>query len=434
MSWVILWLLVGGGSGLLMSQIEKRCGPPQDQQSRKREDRINLVMGTAFGPLTTALLPVAYFQSVCNRKALYGPDGNDSLQKCLNLKQSIRGRMAEIEGEMKKKQALLGGVHHLLEENFSTDAAQRAGIRPASSEMPSPEKVSRTCQEWLCLKQQKEALAEGLALTENRIAELRFGYQGILEASEIAEATLSLPEPVSEPTPEPPTEPEEASLDETEPPPREMPRPPGDIVRIVAWRQAEQLIGLRVRIRRSSRYANQNKGVGTIQCLRSFGWVKVIFDNNYSNNYRVGMKEDGLLNGNCDLELAEPTEDDQPFFDRMCQKLLGQPDRATLQRLIDGAKTHFLVLSFASRQVNTVFYLLDQLKQAKTKKFLKERGVIAGWFAREFGDTKLSLALADSPTPQDAVGLITYRLEQAARLLSEPEPPSPPPRRRRRRR
>jgi hypothetical protein len=287
--------------------------------------------------------------------------------------------------------------------------------------MPSPEKVSDTCQEWLRLKQQKEALEEGLALTEERIDELRFGFQGILEAHEMPESALALPEPAPEP--------EETPAAETAPPSPEPP-PPGDIVQIVAWRQVEQLVGWRVRIRRASRYAKQNRGIGTIQSAASWGWVQVKFDDGYSNQYRVGLTSTKL----CDLELAEPTEDGRPCFDRMVQDLLGQPDRAALQRLVEGAKTHFLSLSFAKNQVGTVFYLLDQLKQVKAKKFLKERGAIAGWFAREFGDIKLSMALADCGTPKEAVEVITFRLEQATRILCEPEPPRPQPRRRRWRR
>ena len=68
-----------------------------------------------------------------------------------------------------------------------------------------------------------------------------------------------------------------------------------------------QEVGTRVRIRRDSKFARQNDGIGTVKTRdTNRGWVRVKFDNGYSNEYRVGLKD--VEGGACDLELADKKE------------------------------------------------------------------------------------------------------------------------------
>ncbi len=62
--------------------------------------------------------------------------------------------------------------------------------------------------------------------------------------------------------------------------------------------------GTRVRIRRASEFARQNKGVGIVQGICKPGWVEVEFDNGHSGAYRFGLPT--IDNGACDLEFADP--------------------------------------------------------------------------------------------------------------------------------
>jgi proteasome-associated ATPase len=61
--------------------------------------------------------------------------------------------------------------------------------------------------------------------------------------------------------------------------------------------------GTRVRLRRDSKFASQNKGVGTVKGQYSYGWTMVEFDDGYLNYYRTGIKD--VENGACDLEFAD---------------------------------------------------------------------------------------------------------------------------------
>lgn len=65
--------------------------------------------------------------------------------------------------------------------------------------------------------------------------------------------------------------------------------------------------GLRVRLDSDSEYSYQNDGIGTVKPYHLDGWVKVIFDDGYSNHYRTGKKVSGDsdCDGFCDLVLAE---------------------------------------------------------------------------------------------------------------------------------
>jgi len=61
--------------------------------------------------------------------------------------------------------------------------------------------------------------------------------------------------------------------------------------------------GTRVRLRRDSKFASQNKGVGTVKKCQYSGWMTVKFDDGYSNHYRIGIKD--VEGGACDLEFAD---------------------------------------------------------------------------------------------------------------------------------
>jgi proteasome-associated ATPase len=64
--------------------------------------------------------------------------------------------------------------------------------------------------------------------------------------------------------------------------------------------------GTQVRIRRDSRFAYQNSGIGRVNGDREYGWVSVEFGNGYQNGYRIGLED--VENGACDLELAKATK------------------------------------------------------------------------------------------------------------------------------
>ena len=63
-------------------------------------------------------------------------------------------------------------------------------------------------------------------------------------------------------------------------------------------------VGSRVRIRKDSEYSKQNDGEGTVLDQVSPGWVKVDFDDGYSNNYRTG--DPPQQGGGIDLEFVVP--------------------------------------------------------------------------------------------------------------------------------
>ena len=63
-------------------------------------------------------------------------------------------------------------------------------------------------------------------------------------------------------------------------------------------------IGSRVRIRRDSEFAYQNKSVGIIKgTAANYGWVTVKFESGSANDYRIGLAD--VDNGLCDLELVD---------------------------------------------------------------------------------------------------------------------------------
>jgi hypothetical protein len=183
--WFLLWLLVGGGAGHLANRLRKKYGPPKDANQQRKERIMGLLLGTAGGFLTPFFIPVLYLESVKDRKLLEGPSAKDSLPECLQLRERISIEIMNLDKRLRKREALLGGVHALIEADYSWQAAHRAGIKPDTNEMPTPEATARACQEWLELNHQREQLEYGLERTNDRIADINAQYEGQIEAIEI---------------------------------------------------------------------------------------------------------------------------------------------------------------------------------------------------------------------------------------------------------